>query len=257
MPGILNSQLVPFLRIEKDFVWWASRLLISQVMKCRLLTVFLTCRALTITSRFLYGGLKVIPERDTTWTEANIQLDEVFVLSLPRFEWIKANYTAQENRHSHTCHVAGNRQMITIGGIDGSNPGVEGYNIVDPFPQAIGVFDLTEMIWVPDFTHDAAPYERPEMVEALYSGGNRFPAAWSSPEVEKLFNTTSTSSAPSATSTPTGNRSFHDDRVSFKSWSSVESFGGDGLTVPRSPLTSDSRGMLTDLHARQISLSSS
>jgi len=86
---------------------------------------------------FVYGGSSVIPQQNAAWSMVNNQLDEVFVLSLPKFEWVKANYTAKHNRYSQTCHVAGNRQMISIGGIDGANPEIDGYKVTDPFPQAM------------------------------------------------------------------------------------------------------------------------
>jgi len=56
------------------------------------------------------------------------------------------------------------------------------------------------MVWVGDFSHDAAPYERPGAVAALYGGKNPFPSAWSSPNVAKLFDATPFSASSTAIS---------------------------------------------------------
>jgi hypothetical protein len=99
-------------------------------------------------------------------------LDEVFVLTLPGFVWFKANYTARQSRQSHTCHVVGNRQLLTIGGID---PGVQEFfsvayaNATDPFTQGLGIFDLTEMKWAQRYDANAPTYQSPGVVRDYYN----------------------------------------------------------------------------------------
>jgi hypothetical protein len=41
--------------------------------------------------------------------------DDIYVLSLPSFTWTRT-FLGQGTRYGHTCHVVGNRQMITVGG---------------------------------------------------------------------------------------------------------------------------------------------
>ena len=46
--------------------------------------------------------------------EQNIALDEVFVLSLPAFNWQKANYTPTFPRVDHSCDITRKRQMVSL-----------------------------------------------------------------------------------------------------------------------------------------------
>ena len=96
--------------------------------------------------------------------------DEIWVLALPAFRWFRAEYPARYPRYGHTCHVVGNRQMLTIGGVNasGSDP-VEVWYSPDSFTQGIGVFDMTEMRWASSYDATAAPYAQPVVVRAWYN----------------------------------------------------------------------------------------
>ena len=48
--------------------------------------------------------------------KSSIDLDTVYVLSLPAFYWEKTSYQPQYSRQGHTCNVI-NRQMIAVGGV--------------------------------------------------------------------------------------------------------------------------------------------
>jgi hypothetical protein len=68
--------------------------------------------------------------------------DDVYVLSLPSFTWIKI-YKGTSPRFAHTCHVVGKRQMITTGGnINNTLNGV-----CDWHTAGVGVMDLTAGVW--------------------------------------------------------------------------------------------------------------
>ena len=115
-------------------------------------------------------------------------LDDVYVLSLPSFVWFKVNYTSSDPRVDHTCIIAGNRQMLSIGGL---NPSATSFsaaiNDTDPFWEGIKVFDLTALQWTNYYNASAAPYTAPTAVAAHYAAGSRYPSAWSSDDLEKLF----------------------------------------------------------------------
>lgn len=119
-----------------------------------------------------------------------LNLDEVYVLSLPAFRWFKADYPAQHPRFRHSCNVVGNRQMLSVGGQDPTNI----YNntfTADPFLQGLGIFDLTTMHWSDQYNAKAEPYETPAVVKAWYAANGMSPATWNSPAVQRLFGGTS------------------------------------------------------------------
>ena len=59
---------------------------------------------------FMYGG-------EVYEDVANTVLDgAVYVLSLPSFNWKKQQDPLDFGRYFHRCAVAGNRQMISVGG---------------------------------------------------------------------------------------------------------------------------------------------
>lgn len=57
---------------------------------------------------YIYGGLN---EHSDTY------YDDVYVLSLPSFTWTMMYGPGNSPRFGHTCHLVGNRQMLTVGGI--------------------------------------------------------------------------------------------------------------------------------------------
>ncbi|KAL8969878.1 MAG: hypothetical protein Q9183_001787 [Haloplaca sp. 2 TL-2023] len=141
---------------------------------------------------FVYGGY----HGGTTGTtngnislaqyEENVALDEVHVLSLPAFAWFKADYPARHPRRRHTCHVVGNRQMLSIGGL---NPNRVYNNTIfpDPFKQGLGIFDLTAMQWSDRYDANAEPYVTPQIIKDWYEANGTSPQAWDDPAVRRLF----------------------------------------------------------------------
>ena len=141
----------------------------------------------------------------TASRKINAGLDEVYVLSIPSFVWFKANYTSSDPRVYHTCNIVGNRQMLSIGGL---NPSAANFTAADsdpdPFWEGVKVFDLTALQWTNYFNATAAPYVAPSAVLAHYAAGSRYPSTWSSKDVENLFlMPTSKSTTPFATPTST------------------------------------------------------
>lgn len=153
---------------------------------------------------FIYGGHVASASGETQASDTaaqrhrNIELDEVFVLSLPGFVWMKANYTAANPRISHTCNIAGNRQMVVTGGLNPASRNTsELYSSRDIWTQGIGVFDLTTMQWKNTYDADAKPYVTPNAVKSWYATNGPYPTAWDDPVVEGFFTQSSTSSPTS------------------------------------------------------------
>lgn len=90
---------------------------------------------------------------------------DLHVLTLPGFEWTQIK-TNGGKRSGHACVTPGNRQMISVGGI---NTHVEKpWEDKDPFPQGIGVFDMTALEWKDEYDPEAPPYEMPQVVREWY-----------------------------------------------------------------------------------------
>ncbi|KAH6691469.1 hypothetical protein F5X68DRAFT_229322 [Plectosphaerella plurivora] len=119
----------------------------------------------------------------------DIVYDDVHVLSLPGFFWRKADYESKSPRDSHACVVAGDgkRQMISYGGVNDKSSSSGFWREKDPFPQGLGVFDMTEMAWKTRYEADAAAYESPEAVKSWYAEGGMKNREWSSDAVKQLF----------------------------------------------------------------------
>lgn len=158
---------------------------------------------------FLYGGHvgDGLYDVSSTSQKINAGLDEVYILSLPSFVWFKANYTASDPRMLHTCNIVGNRQMLSIGGLDPSAPSLgAAHNDTDSFWEGIKVLDLTALQWTNHYNATAAPYTAPSAVAAHYATGSRYPSRWSSSELKSLFvkpaSDSSTPVEPSASALP-------------------------------------------------------
>ncbi|KAG7143361.1 Kelch repeat-containing protein like [Verticillium longisporum] len=131
--------------------------------------------------------------------------DDVYILSLPGFVWTKAEYEAKGSRTAHACVVACNRQMISIGGVDDTKGSPAIWEDIDPRPQGLGIFDMTQLKWTDAFDADAGAYESPAEVQAWYDEGGLQNVQWSSDNVQKLFTNSTSSEESSEEGTSGGN----------------------------------------------------
>lgn len=63
-------------------------------------------------------------------------------------------------RRNHHCHATNSGQMIIIGGTD--------YKLSedrDPWPQGVGVFDMTALNFKDSYQANAGPYKTPDMIK--------------------------------------------------------------------------------------------
>lgn len=147
----------------------------------------------------MYGGMV---EQD-----ASLRFDDVWVLSLPSFEWHQAGHTPVLGRKDHSCTMAGQRQMVIVGGL---NPNAsDPPNVTDIWPLGLGVFDLSEMVFKDRFDAGASAYTSPEVVRSWYAD-NGYVAKGVRNEVAQLFtqpsakeSNSSTSSVPPTNASPT------------------------------------------------------
>lgn len=134
----------------------------------------------------------------------NILHDEVFVLTIPGFNWQKADYSPSWPRIGHTCNLVGKRQMMVVGGL---NPSAITKSALlsqeDPWPNGIGIFDLSEMQWASKYDANASAYITPRVVKNWYeTNGGFFPKTWDDPELEEYFTgTTGTTTSPPSSTT--------------------------------------------------------
>lgn len=82
---------------------------------------------------YMYGG------RDDGRT-----FDQVYVLSLPSFQWIKV-WEGSSPKWGHTCHTvgSGSSQMITVGGV----PDTDFTNGCDWETKGVGIYNMSNGIW--------------------------------------------------------------------------------------------------------------
>lgn len=108
-------------------------------------------------------------------------------------------YSGRANRFGHTCHIVGNRQMITVGGISRSNITSD----CDWESMGVAILDLTLMSWGSIFDSVAAPYQVNSMISEVIGGGldgnatRLLPAGgWTSIGMAQLFTGTSNQTQP-------------------------------------------------------------
>lgn len=147
--------------------------------------------------------------------EANGAYNDVWVLSLPSFKWIKIRNKASDSsyipgaRTSHTCHLVGKRQMVVIGGARSAAAHKQCNT------KSVFVFDLTTLVWRNEFDPNEVAYELPKNITNVI-GGDEFgnavasknkPDTWTNTAVQDIFfgsDVPQTTASSTPTSTPDG-----------------------------------------------------
>ncbi|CAG9990552.1 unnamed protein product [Clonostachys byssicola] len=114
---------------------------------------------------FMYGGAK---DRSNEEGKGSA-FGDVWVLSLPGFVWHRADGAGINPRTHHACVRAGNRQILSIGGVNTSDS--DGMSTKDSLPQGLGIFDMTKMEWKETYDAGAEPYATPEIIKKWYADG--------------------------------------------------------------------------------------
>ncbi|KAK2000051.1 kelch repeat protein [Colletotrichum falcatum] len=137
---------------------------------------------------FVFGGSN-IANKET--------YDEVHILSLPGFVWKKADYAPSSPRDAVSCIVAGQRQMVTVGGVNRmrwDDNSTDFFRDPDPLPQGVGVFDLTDLKWKDEYDAGASSYDSPAVIKTWYNEGNLASVQYSEGVEELMKSGTSGSS---------------------------------------------------------------
>ncbi|KAL8674468.1 MAG: hypothetical protein Q9168_001133 [Polycauliona sp. 1 TL-2023] len=142
---------------------------------------------------FLYGG-----SNGNLGPEA-VPYDEIYLLTLPAFSWIRVQYPPQAPRGGHTCNAVGGSQILSIGGFDANATVHTGqyddirqsmFNSTDPFAQGLGVFNMTSLAWEDHYTANAPAYVQSDLIRRFYADNPQDGSQFSSNEVKQLFDTT-------------------------------------------------------------------
>ncbi|KAL9003107.1 MAG: hypothetical protein Q9188_004000 [Gyalolechia gomerana] len=156
---------------------------------------------------FLYGGSNRNLGPDA------VPYDEIYILTLPAFHWLKVNYAPQLPRGGHNCNAVGGSQIVSVGGFD-ANPDLY-VNIIDtdlvqsvlntsadPFAQGLGIFDLTTLTWADQYTANASPYTQSGMVREYYRDNPPDGSQFSTTDLQDIFRTTHFTPVSNATPQP-------------------------------------------------------
>ncbi|KAK8209585.1 hypothetical protein IWZ01DRAFT_323890 [Phyllosticta capitalensis] len=174
---------------------------------------------------FMYGGWG-----GTLGEEQATPYDEIYILTLPAFEWVKVDYTPAQARLAHSCEAVGGSQILVIGGLDGSTSDVTyngTFNDRDPNEQGLAVFNMTSLDWETKYTADSPAYVQSDLVAEVYTSGTGN-ATWDNDNIESIFskrNFTITSSG-GAGNNGTGTGSTTSSQKSSSSSSSSSLSGG-------------------------------
>lgn len=90
-------------------------------------------------------------------------LSDIFILSLPAFEWFRVEDHNSTARHSHACADVGHGQIVVSGGVNN-----DGWEQQDPWRHGLGVWDMSALQWSDGYNASAGDYETPEMIRTWY-----------------------------------------------------------------------------------------
>jgi hypothetical protein len=145
---------------------------------------------------YLYGGIDPI---------TNTGYDDVLILTIPSFTWTNVWPIGESPRWGHNCHVAGKRQMLTVGGNNTLK--------CDWERKGVAVWELTALTWGSVFLTNLTNYQVPQRILDLTGGtpnGNatkKDPAlGWTDQGLKTVFSmprrNAASSPSPSTSSSP-------------------------------------------------------
>ncbi|KAH5221193.1 hypothetical protein HBH68_037800 [Parastagonospora nodorum] len=162
---------------------WYSQKTTGEVPKARIdfCTVAISAPDNSSHHIYLYGGID--PITDTAF-------DDVLILTIPSFTWTNVWPIGEAPRWGHNCHVAGKRQMITVGG-NNTNGLTCDWEV-----KGVAVWELTSLTWGSVFLNNLTEFQVPQKVlsatggNANGNGTNKDPAlGWTDQGLKTVFAT--------------------------------------------------------------------
>jgi hypothetical protein len=77
--------------------------------------------------------------------------------------------------------------LAVVGGVPVTSDSTLDYIPPDPWPNGIGIFDMSAMEWTDGYDPNGATYVTPDVVKEYYQNNGRYPASWSSDDVKGWF----------------------------------------------------------------------
>ncbi|KAL9590222.1 MAG: hypothetical protein Q9203_000950 [Teloschistes exilis] len=184
---------------------WYEQSVTGDIPEKRVDFCLILARAIDTSSAniYMYGGRG----------ENDAFFDDIHVLSMPSFTWTKV-YQGNSGRYGQTCHRAGARTMISVGGASGTNLSTSG---CDWQNKGLNVLDLSSLNWSTKYTMTTEDYAMPTAVTARIGGNAQGNATMVAPDggfdqvgLAQLFGSDSikisNTSQPAATGGPVADR---------------------------------------------------
>ena len=150
----------------------------------------------------MFGGSANSTLDDTATTDD--ELTDVYILSVPAFNWFKAGTTGQSRRANHFCVTLGAGQVLGIGGRDPTL--TSGYwATTDPWARGMNIFDMESLSWTGTYDAGRNKYSPASAIKQYYAA-NANKTSWDNAALSSIFAVRSTptpASTSSATSSPT------------------------------------------------------
>ncbi|PYI02003.1 hypothetical protein BO78DRAFT_230974 [Aspergillus sclerotiicarbonarius CBS 121057] len=94
---------------------------------------------------YVYGGMETLASNSD---------GDVYVLSLPSFQWIRV--AEGDNVHiKHKCQIAGKRTMLVVGGTKPTDDSESDPSVANcdsgAFANGLGIFNLSSHTWLTDY----------------------------------------------------------------------------------------------------------
>ncbi|KAI9694637.1 MAG: hypothetical protein M1822_000253 [Bathelium mastoideum] len=141
-----------------------------------------------------------------------VPYDEIFILTLPAFTWVKVNYPPKSPRHALSCNAVGGSQIVTIGGLNsasadtnGVNVYIDAFNASDPFANGLNIFDMTTLSFATKYTANPPTYTQSSLVAAVYDANPQ--TQYNSPALAKLMSQKNFNAATMGISSGSGSNS--------------------------------------------------
>ncbi|KAL8951968.1 MAG: hypothetical protein Q9222_002091 [Ikaeria aurantiellina] len=107
----------------------------------------------------------------------NSFFDDIYILAIPSFTWTKV-YQGNSGRYGHSCHRAGTRTMLSVGGAPTTNLST---GPCDWQTKGINVLDISNLTWSSQYTMTTEDYTVPTAVTARIGGNGQGNATMRAP----------------------------------------------------------------------------